>query len=719
MNSRPICLLLILACAGVFAGCGADTAENTPPTLTLNVSTEETYVVGDDVVQIQATARDPDGDRVSFEVVNRPERAELQTFPNSALFTWDPITSDVTDGEPLRLIFVAEDAQGERAEEVVNVTILPGNGKPKFLNASSKLYDPNSDDPLSFEVEVRDDDSRQVVLSMPADQAPAGAQFVQVGDKTGEFTWDPSVEQRRARVHSATFVADDDQNDPVALEVTIILQKGGGGGGGTTDPNPTQSCEDSPINHAPLGAQRTIEDYEIEATFSASAAAKYDAAYLYWTTGDVMNADVEFDTADMKVDGTSLRAAIPNLLLPSGSSETLYYSICAIDNEAPDDAEDGFVCVPGGVYYSFHAYSPDETSCVDDSAGGSFSSATPIPDDVWGTNAVCEGAADFHEFTVEAGEIVDLYVAYSLGQDIDIKVYDDAEKQRDIVELSECYGIAYIPLEAPDAGQMTWYVEVSGADAPYQISAFREDGGGGGCGDENLEPNDTADNATLVFEELELFEEVSICTEDDIDIYAFDMLVGDQVDVLLEFIHADGDLDASLYAPSQSDEDLMDVYGVAEAWSTDDDEELTHVAAESGIYYLLVMTSDTPNFYDLAIGTTCGDDDSLGASNHTQSDAALITPDTHSGLKMCGGSQDWYERTGFADNPVLAELLVQQGARASDVDFSVHDSGGALVETATLDGDRLELDFTPTTQGQYFYKVSGPKDMVYELTLID
>jgi hypothetical protein len=86
---------------------------------------------------------------------------------------------------------------------------------------------------------------------------------------------------------------------------------------------------------------------------------------------------------------------------------------------------------------------------------------------------------------------------------------------------------------------------------------------------------------------------------------------------------------------------------------------------------------------------------------------------------MCGGSQDWYERTGFADNPVLAELLVQQGARASDVDFSVHDSGGALVETATLDGDRLELDFTPTTQGQYFYKVSGPKDMVYELTLID
>jgi hypothetical protein len=720
MKIRSLCFALLVAVATVWAGCGTDTADNVAPTLTLNVSAEETYVVGDDVVQIQATAKDPDGGKINFEVVNRPERSEMQTFPNSALFTWDPITSDVTGGEPLRLIFVAKDGQGARAEEVVNVTILPGNGTPKFLNASSKLYDPNSDAPLSFEVEVRDDDSRQVVLSMPADQAPAGAQFVQVGDKNGEFTWRPSVDQRSKRVHAVTFVADDDQSDLVSFEVTMILQKGGGGGGGTTDPNPTQSCEDTPINHDPIGAQRTIDDYEIEATFSAAAAAKYDVAYLFWTTGDAMNEDVEFESADMKVDGQSLRAAIPNLLLPEGDSTAVYYSMCALDEQAPEDAEDAFVCVPGGVYFSFHAYSPDETSCIDGSAGGSFSNATPIPDDVWGTNALCEGSADFHKITVQAGEIVDLFVTYSLGQEIDVKLYDDAEKQRDNITFSDCYGSAYIPLEAPDATEKTWFVQVSGADAPYQITAFREQGGGGGsCGDEALEPNDTAGEATLVFEDTETFAGVSICTEEDVDIYAFDMLVGDEFDASMSFIHADGDLDASLFPPSQFQEVTADDFGITdEGWSSDDNEQIVYTAVESGIYYLLVATVNTPNGYDLTISTTCGDDDAFGSSNHSQSDAALISPGTHSGLKMCAGRPDWYQRTGFANKSVLAELSVQQGARASDVDFSVYDSSGRI-QTATVNGDRLELDFTPTAQGQYFYKVSGPNDMLYELTFLE
>jgi hypothetical protein len=724
MSLRPIyralfLALAALAVAGFTVACGADTVENQAPTLTLNVSSEETYVVGDDVVQIQATATDPDDGKVSFEVVNRPERAELQTFSNSALFTWDPITSDVTNGEPLRLIFVAKDAQGERAEAVVNVTILAGNGTPKFSTASSKLYDPNSDKPLSFEVEVRDDDSRQVILSMPDEKAPEGASFQQVDDKRGEFTWNPSVGQRSKRVHSVTFVADDSQNDPVSLEVTIILQKGGGGGGGgTTDPDPTQSCEDTPIIHDPIGAQRTIDDYEIEASFSASAAAKYDAAYLYWTTDDAMNVEAEFESADMKIDGTLLRAAIPNLLLPEGSTKTVYYSICALDQEAPEDAEDAFVCVPGSVYFSFNAYSPDEASCVDDSAGSSFSSATLIPDDVYGTHALCEGSADFHKFTVQAGEVVDLYLTYSLGQQIDIKLYDDAQKQRDNISFSDCYGIAYIPLQAPDTGEKTWFVEVSGDDAPYQITAYREQGGGGTCGDEDLEPNDTAGNATLVFEETETFQGASICEQDDVDIYAFDMLVGDEVDASLTFTHANGDLDVSLFAPSQADNVAYGSVSVADGLSEDDNEQVVHVAEESGIYYLLVTTIDEPNSYDLTISTPCGDDDSFGSSNHSQAGAALIEPLTYPDLKMCAGRPDWYQRTGFVGKSVLAEVTVGQGARASDVDFSVYNANGRL-ETATVDGDSLNLDFTPTSQEQYFYKVSGTKDMIYELTFLD
>lgn len=717
MATRRFAYILLVVLTALAAACGADTAPNEAPTLTLDVGSQETYVVGEDVVQIQATAKDPEGGAVHFEVVNRPARAELQTFSNSALFTWDPITSDVTNGEPLRLIFVAKDDAGKRAERVVNLTILPGNGTPKFLTASSKLYDPNSDHPLEFDVEVRDDDSQQVTLTMPADQAPAGAHFEQSGPKTGTFRWDPSVQQQSQRVHSASFVADDGESDPVELKVTIILQRSGGG---TTDPDPTQTCDaDQAIVHTPLGAQRTLDDYEVVAQFSSSAAAKYDKAYLFWATGDAMNTDVDYESAEMKIDGAELHGGIPNLLLSAGESETVYYSICAMDEDAAEGAEDAFICEPGSYDYSFNAYSPDEASCIDDAgAGADFASATTIPDDLWGTHNTCSGSSDFHKITVAAGETVELYTLFSFGQDLDIKVYDDAQKQRDLVSWSDCYGIAYIPLEAPESGQKTWYVEVSGDDTPYQITAYRSQSGSNTCGDEDLEPNDTAADATLVFDAHKEISGASICTEDDVDIYAFDMLVGDEIQADLTFTHADGDLDASLYAPSQSDNVTMDNFGVADAWSTDDNEQLVHTAGESGIYYLLVVTSDTPNTYDLVLDKTCGDDDSFGSGNHSQSSAAIISPDTYPDLKQCAGQADWYQRTGFADKNVLAEVIVDQGARISEVSLEVYDDSG-LVDSATVSNGRLELDFTPSSQGQYFYKVSAPSNMLYELTFLE
>ncbi len=719
MNIRRLCLLLPLTFLALTTACGADAPPNQPPTLTLDVGAEETYVVGEDVIQIQATAKDPEGGRVSFEVVNRPERATFQTFANSALFSWDPISSDATEGDPLRLIFVAKDAQGGRTERVVNLTILPGNGTPKFLTASSKLYDPSSDQPLTFDVKVRDDDSQQITLSMPADTAPAGAQFAQDGPKSGTFSWNPTVEQRSQRVHAATFVADDGQSDPVSLKVTIIFQGSGGGGGGT-DPGQAQTCDaDQPITHTPLGPQRTLDDYEIVAHFSDAAAAKYDKAYLFWTTGDAMNEDVQFDSAEMKIDGTKLHAGIPNLLLSAGESKTVYYAICANDEDAPQDAQDAFVCSPDGFYYSFNAYSPDDTSCVDDTAAGAdFASADDIPDQSWGAYRTCDGSPDVHKITVDAGETVEVYGVYSLGQDISFKVYDDAQKQRDLVTTSDCYGIAYIPLDAPATGQKTWYVEVDGADTPYQLTAIRSQQGGGQCGDEQYEPNDTAGQGTLIFDNPAHLSGLSICTADDVDIYAFDALAGDTLQADVLFTHADGDLDAALYAPSQSNSVTVDDYGVAQALSSDDNEEIVHTAAESGIYYLLVFTEDTPNVYDLDITKTCGDSDALGADNHDQSSAALVTPTDYSDLKQCAGQADWYQRTGFAGKTVLVEVSNVRGARASDVDLSVYDSGGKI-KSAVVDGDRLELDFTPDAQGQYYYKVSGPSDFMYDMTLLD
>jgi hypothetical protein len=76
-----------------------------------------------------------------------------------------------------------------------------------------------------------------------------------------------------------------------------------------------------------------------------------------------------------------------------------------------------------------------------------------------------------------------------------------------------------------------------------------------------------------------------------------------------------------------------------------------------------------------------------------------------------------FTRLGLA---ACAGAGIVVSASAADIDVVADQLAvNPVYGLATLDGDRLELDFTPTTQGQYFYKVSGPKDMVYELTLID
>jgi hypothetical protein len=175
----------------------------------------------------------------------------------------------------------------------------------------------------------------------------------------------------------------------------------------------------------------------------------------------------------------------------------------------------------------------------------------------------------------------------------------------------------------------------------------------------------------------------------------------------------------TLFSPSDRDNVGPEGIGVTEGWSTDDDEFIDYTSDESGVYHLAVFTSGGPNDYGFSFIRSCGDEDEFGSSNHAQSSAALITPDTYTDLKVCSGSPDWYERTGFADASVLAEVEIQQGARASDVTFGVYDEDGQLIQEATESNGRLNLDFTPSERGQYFYKVESAYSMVYSLTFLE
>lgn len=700
------------------AACGPGTsnAGNKAPEITLDVGSEAEYQVGD-VVQIRVTATDPDGDSLSFDVANRPPRAEFTSFQQEALFDWNP-NNDATMESPWRLTFIVEDEHGKRAEKVVVVTINPGNGVPEFRLSGSKLYDVNSNDPLSFEVEVRDDDSTQVMLSMPPTSAPEGASFQVTGDKTGEFQWDPSPDQEEKRVHSVVFVADDGDNEAVRKKVNIVFKNR------DDDPDPNKNpgeCNETlPIEFSPLPAQHTLDDYAIEAQFaSQSMAEKYDIASVLWTTKDALNdLSIDYNAAQLRIDGKKMTGDIPNLQLNAGESKEVYYSVCALDNEADQNADDKLVCSPdlSFMFHSFIAYSPDDDECIDDQkAIGSKSVATKVSADKWNRFRACKGKADYHEFEVGSEETVDVLMMYSKGQNIDFEVIDESGNTvKKAVAKSNCRGLANIHIEHTGSDtKATYYVKVTGSDLPYQTKAFRMGGSSGMCTEDAEEPNDSVDKATLVVED-KTYKDMSICKKDDQDVFVFEMMKGDKFGSSVKFTHANGNLDAKLFAPSQEMKVAKSASGVAEGVSMDDDESITHTAMETGLYHLLVYSNDTANDYEVRLDTTCRDTDQFN-NNHNRMSAGVVSLQKYPDLKACSGQSDWYERTGFSGTSLSATLDIKEGATVDDITFAVYDDMGRKVQDSIKVGEKRLIDFTPSSNQQYLFEVKSTKNILYSI----
>jgi len=139
----------------------------------------------------------------------------------------------------------------------------------------------------------------------------------------------------------------------------------------------------------------------------------------------------------------------------------------------------------------------------------------------------------------------------------------------------------------------TYYLVVvgyQGATAPYNLTVETATGGDR---DPTLpDSGDTAPDVGSDFEPNDDFENASILgpgsyggfeiTENDIDIYGVELDSGETLSASIRFAHAEGDLDAFLFDPTQSEELQA---GISET----DDENITHVATESGTYYLVVV----------------------------------------------------------------------------------------------------------------------------------
>lgn len=720
MTCRSLALLLLIA--ALLAGCPTDPAvENQPPSVSVDVGSTVEYVVGEGQIRITVTGEDPEGGVVKLGVVDGPPRARFETYDGWAVFSWDPLASDTTADAPLQLIFYAEDDLGARSERVVNVSIAPGNGVPRFVSSPSILYNVDQNKPLIFDVEVRDDDSQTVALHMPPESAPDGAIFTVTGDMTGRLNWEPTVEQLKYRVHSVTFVANDGLNEPVEQKVSILFDKSGGEDTRPkltdTTGEPSACAFEDAVRHTPLGAQRGADDYRVEAYLAGAAAEKYDRLVLNWSDQDPWNDyDLQLDGVEMTEEGGIFSAVIPNPLLPAGSSTVFNYEICAIDDDSAE--EDAVLCGPTNIYNSFIAYSPENTGvCIDDEGlNQTFDDATAIENAIgWSRYRGCgESRPDYFRLDLSPQQEADLFITYPFGQQVDIEMYDEARNVLPL-EASACSGFVYVFVENPEMQEVTRYFRVIARDVPYQVSPWFYESELT-CVDEAWEPNETVADAVPIGVAGEV-ETAAVCGVDDRDVYSFFAFEGEEITTHVDFVHADGDLDLKLYAAGEEAAVDASEAGTRSSLGIDDDEVVTYTAATTGVHYVVVFGYGDDNEYQLTNTVTkaaeCTDADAF-APNATQAESKPINFQTYSNLTICGGSEDWLQISAIPGDNINVTVRATNGS-LGDM-FVTAWNGASLEAFGFRNGDKITLDLFATEFVQYDLEIESSSDVTYELT---
>ncbi|MEZ4461442.1 MAG: hypothetical protein R3E66_17335 [bacterium] len=710
---RILPLLLMLAACSTDAG-----GVNQPPTLSIDVTSEISATVGEDVVRVTLTAEDPEGGAVTLSMVNKPERAEFQANGSWGVFTWDPISSDVTPAGPLELVFVATDERGASTEKVVLVVVLAGNGVPRFVSSSSVLHNVGSG-PVSFEVKVRDDDSNDVIIRMPEGFAPEGSDLTKTGEFTAQFGWQPTAEQVQQRIHTVKFVATDGVNDPVEQDVTIILKKDSST---NTTPDSSGCLFEDTVTYEPLKAQRNTSDYVISARLTGVGG--YDRLTLNYTTGDAFNDySADWKSVEMTPEGDRFVGVIPNPLGPEISE--IYYELCAINDDPTEEENFPVLCGPSSLYDGFLAYPPSENECEDDSFSyvDDFESASDIPGDEWLYRRMCEGKDDFFEVGLGTNQEATIYFTFPTWANPTIEVYNIDGVLEETATNSTCGGFTDVFVANTGAPTKKYLKVIGNAEATdfsYQVTgSVVSTADPSTCIDAQYEPNEEASNATAVTSASAMFSGLEICRSDDVDVFSIQASVGQQIKVRAEFQSSIADIDLKLFSPTQ--EVGRSKSAVGYSLGIGDVEEITYVVKTSGTFHAMVYSVDNPNRYSFTVEVTeapmtCTDTDSF-EPNNTQATAKLFFEGTTDNLQSCGFENDWYSFYVFNSlDSYEVELTPDAGAFTMTYAVEFWNTFGKISE-ATLSAGKFKATLYPIGTGEYFIVVKPILDGTYSLKL--
>lgn len=611
---------LSLALSSALGAC--QDANNSP---TLDPVADQKVAVGQEL-EVLLTARDPDGDSLSFTLVAGPDGATVHPLGTTAFLRWAPLINQVEPGGTSYTATVrVEDGRGGQAERDVHIMAYPVGGTPVFLNPSGFVVNLAYATRVAFLVEVKDDDTDPSKMTLRLVSGIEGADFNVINGKQASFYWKPTAAQiAESSYRSIVVGADDGVHPEVQQEISIILLNA-----------ETGHCQGAPpsIQHVPHGDVHGGAGYEVtaEATDQDTLVASMT---LLWSTTDAT--DAQMKSLTMKLSDGLWRATIPAASLSGSQTATIRYAMIARDNDdITGTACDHETRSPKAGVHAFWAYADGTAgACAEDARepNDSAEQSTPLTAGEQTLLRACGGDDDWFSVAVAAGQSLAASARWEPSHGaMDLTLLDGAGATLGEAKTPGSplvWGPAKAPTSlllrarSPEGTAMAWSLSVELSDKT--------------CTDDALEPDDGPLAAKPV--QTGITDGLVICP-DNHDWYAIDAAAGQILTAAVLFDHAVGDLDAVLYAPDG-------VTPVASSETETSNETITYTVTQTGTWLLEVRGfKGQTNAYEVAIslaaaGDVCKDD--ILAPNQTPEKAAVLPAAAWEGLTACPGTQDWY-----------------------------------------------------------------------------
>jgi len=620
---------------------------NAPPSL---------FKIGDKVVAVGQTltitlkAEDPDGDPLRYSVYGDVPR-DARFLKDIGEFSWTPAAGDA--GASVFLTFVVSDGQAFDRETVeIAVTAEAGQHAPVF----TKLGDQSVEVGKSYTWQLVATDPDSDTLTYQAVGAlPPG---MTLAAQTGKLSWSVPAGAEGQTFRVRFVVSDGALTDQ--LEVAFVVA-GAQGSGHAPVFAPMADVEVVAGQTVDLSVQASDVDddplvYGVEGALPPGAS--FDAATrrFTWPTTQA-HAGKSWDVTFRVTDGAF------TAYLELGITVTKPAQACTTDAQEPNDQAGQAKVLPTGAAQTLRL-------CPQ---GG-------VPDQ------------DRFRVTLAAGARLTVRSETAAGVNIDLEIFA-AQAPTDILSFGYQTGpqdmARYTATAAGDYLVLAYqYGGDPGSDtAAYTLTATIE--AGYQCSDDTFEQNDTLGSAwEIPWNYLGTdIGPLRVCPNDP-DYYALDLECGQSLTALIDFVHAEGDLDLYLYGPDSPD------LAIARS-ETEDDGELVELPAalRAGRYSLKVVgfpAEGTENAYSLVVetgaATPCAADP-LEPNDDQGQATALPDEASWASLTSCC-DEDWFVVTLASGDALLAEApgtpLLLKGANGQ---ATLASGTGSVEHTAASAGD--------------------------------